>query len=73
MSIYRLLVTWHRIQSPFPDGAKTTDGLNFDCDKSENGKGINTTEPLEGVAMPHPPLGDSNPLQGLPHLIVLLH
>jgi len=68
-----LLVTWHKIQSPFPDGAKTTEGRNFDLDKSENGKGINTTEPLEGVAMLHPPQGDSNLLQGLIRLAELPH
>lgn len=36
-------------------------------------KGINTTEPLEGVAMLHPPQGDSNLLQGLLRLAELLH
>ena len=72
-SIYRFLVIWHRIQSLFSDGAKITDGRNFYCDKSENGKGINTTEPFEGVAMLHPPPDDSNLLQGLLHLTGPLH
>jgi len=46
---------------------------NFDCDKSEKGKDINTTVPLEGIAMLHPPLYDFNLLQELHHLIVPLH
>ncbi len=48
-------------------------GVNFDCDKSEKGKGISTTDPLEGIATPHPPLVYSSLLKGMLHLKEPLH
>ena len=37
-------------------------GRNFVADKSENGNGTRTTDPIESVTMPPLPLALTNPL-----------